>query len=427
MKTYKHTFKLVAVFAALAVMFQACGGNDSGPKDLSIETIMVGGSDLNGATSPSDVATDASITITFNSDIKAETANSSNIVLTQDYDDANVELNISVTGPTLTITPTTELGTGILYLFELKAGLQNTDDQPIGQTSRTFTTAGNFAPTGMIANWTFEDTADDVAGSYNPTANGVVDITYTASRNAEAGKAATFNGNTSIIEIPGADALINTNDFSLSFWVKTNSDGHVDANGNPAGHFVMGLGAFFGLQFEIGGAYDFAKFAIQYEFGPSATGESGAEDMWFPVEATDASNGGWQGWDFAKSLSASEMEGYLKDNWTHVTYVYSSTEKSGKLYYNGELMKSFDFDLWPEGDDKTTVVGLTYAGQEPDVVNELAFGFVHSRAGTMWDNEPWGGYDIPTANHFKGQLDDIKIYQKVLTETEIQLMYASEN
>lgn len=427
MKTYKHTFKVVAVFAALAVMFQACGSSDSGPKDLSIDAITVGGEDLNGATSPNDVATDASVTITFNSEIKAETANSSNITLTQDYDDSAVELDISVSGKTLTVTPVSELGTGILYLVELKAGLTNTDDQPIGQTSRTFTTTGNFAPSGMIANWTFEDTSDDVAGSYNPTANGVVDITYTASRNAEAGKAATFNGNTSIIEIPGADALINSSDFTLSFWFKTNSDGHVDANGNPAGHFVMGLGAFHGLQFEIGGAYDFAKFAIQYEFGAAAEAESGAEDMWFPVEATDASNGGWQGWDFAKSLTASEMEAYLKDSWTHVTYVYSSTEKSGKLYYDGELMKSFDFDLWPEGDAKTTVVGLTYAGEEPDVVNELALGFVHSRAGTMWDQEPWGGYDNATANHFKGQLDDIKIYHKVLTETEIQLMYDSEN
>ncbi len=90
-------------------------------------------------------------------------------------------------------------------------------------------------------------------------------------------------------------------------------------------------------------------------------------------------------------------------------------------------MKSFDFDLWPEEDVKSTVTGMTYAGEEPDVVNELAFGFIHSRAGTMWDNEPWGGYDFTTANHFKGELDDVKIYHKVLTETEIQLMYDSES
>jgi hypothetical protein len=70
---------------------------------------------------------------------------------------------------------------------------------------------------------------------------------------------------------------------------------------------------------------------------------------------------------------------------------------------------------------------MTYAGQEPDVVNDLAFGFIQSREGTMWDAEPWGGYDFETANHFKGQLDDVKIYHKALTETEIQLMYDSES
>jgi hypothetical protein len=96
------------------------------------------------------------------------------------------------------------------------------------------------------------------------------------------------------------------------------------------------------------------------------------------------------------------------------------------LYYDGEKMKSFSFNLWPEGDAKRTVTGMKYGGVAPAFVNELAFGFIHSRAGTEWDNEPWGGYDFPTANHFRGQLDDIKIYHKVLTPTEIQLMYDSE-
>jgi hypothetical protein len=44
----------------------------------------------------------------------------------------------------------------------------------------------------------------------------------------------------------------------------------------------------------------------------------------------------------------------------------------------------------------------------------------------MWDSEPWGGYDFPDANHFKGQLDDIKIFHKVVTATEVSLMYESE-
>jgi hypothetical protein len=422
MKTKRTILKSMMVLALFAFTFQACD-KENGPTDLNIESMTVSGLDLNGAVSPDDVPSDATISITFNSDIKVETATASNITLVQDYNDENIELSIAVDGPLLTVSPVTTLGNGALYRFQISAGLLNTDDQPLTQTSRTFTTAGTFSPPGMIAHYTFEDTAEDIVGNYDPSRSAVVDITYTSSRNTAAGKAATFNGNTSIIEIPNGDMLMNTNDFTMSFWVKTNSDGHVDANGNPAGHFVMGLGAFFGFQYEIFGGYDGSKFAFQYEF---ANGETGAEDMWFPSEATDANNGGWQGWDYARSLTVEQMQGYLKDTWTHVTYVYDSADKKGSLYFNGEIMKSFDFDLWPDGDAKTTVTGLKYAGSEPDVVNELALGFIHSRAGTMWDAEPWGGYDFTTANHFKGQLDDLKIYHKVLSETEIQLMYASE-
>ena len=89
-------------------------------------------------------------------------------------------------------------------------------------------------------------------------------------------------------------------------------------------------------------------------------------------------------------------------------------------------MKSFDFDLWPAGDVKRGVTGLKYNGTAPEVVNELAFGFIQSRAGLLWDTEPWGGYDFPTSNHFKGQLDDVRVWNKVLTGDEILLLYNSE-
>ncbi len=415
----KNKIALLTFLTALvlgAVVFHGCKKDDE-PADLKLSALTAGTIDLNGATSPTDVPVDVAFTATFTANIDPASATAANITLTQDYDNANIPVQIAVASNVITITPQSALGNGTLYKLEFKGGLLSTDAKPLTDLTRTFTTFGTFSPAGMIAHWTFEDNANDVVGNFNPSANGVVAITYTASRNAAAGKAATFNGTTSIIEIPNGDQLINTHDFSLSFWVKTNSTG-IDH-----GHFVMGLGAFYGLQFEIFGAYDGAKFAIQYEF---ADGTTGAEDMWFPSDATDNTNGGWQGWDFAKSIPAADMMALLKDNWLHVTYVYDATAKKGTLYYNGEKMKSFDFNLWPEGDAKTTTVGLKYAGQEPDVVNELAFGFIHSRAGTMWDSEPWGGYDFPGANHFKGQLDDVKIFHKAITPTEVQLMYNSE-
>ena len=168
--------------------------------------------------------------------------------------------------------------------------------------------------------------------------------------------AATFNGTTSIIEIPNGDALMNSNDFTICFWVKTDSEGHLDASGNPRS-FCYGSRSIFGFQYEAGG-YDGSKFAIQYQL---ADGSTASDDMWFPYDAqmlqmVDARL------DFAKPVNRTNAA-YLKDTWTHITFVHHSDSKKSSLYFNGELMKSYDFNLWPDDDPKKTVTGLKYGGQ----------------------------------------------------------------
>lgn len=421
--TTKHSSFAMLGAILIASTFLASCKKDSGPKDLNVVSIMAGTIDLNGAVSPNNVPLNPTITVEFTTRINPTTATAANIRLVQDYNSAEVPLTITVDGNTLTIAPTSGLGGGTLHRLTIGAGLLSVEDQPLTEITRTFTTLGTFLPAGIVARWTFEDSAQDVVGTFDPLPTGVVGITYSASKSTALGKAANFNGTTSIIEVPNGDVLMNASNFTISFWVKATSAGQVDGGGNPKGHFVMGLGAFFGFQYEIFGGYDGAKFAIRYGL---ADGSTASEDMWFPSLATDASSGGWQGWDFAKSLTAEQMQAKIKDNWYHVTYTYNQANRTGTLYYDGEKMKSFSFNLWPEGDAKRTVTGMKYGGTAPDVVNELAFGFIQSRAGTMWDAEPWGGYDQVTANHFRGQLDDVKIYHKVLTPAEILLMYNSE-
>lgn len=415
MKTKTAFIRISLTFVMILFIINSCSKDE--PVPLKLVSLTAGSIDLNGATSPNNVPVNPVITATFNTNVDPATATSSTITLVQNYDGTNIELNISVDGKTITISPKSDLGHGTLYQITITEGLKSKDGEPLVSLTRSFTTEGTFVPSGQVAHWGFEDNANDDVGTWSASANGVVDITYVNSRNAAAGKAASFNGTTSIIEIPNADQLINTHDFTISFWVKTNSAD------KTSGHFVLGLGAFYGIQYEIFGGYDGAKFAIRYEL---ADGTTTSEDMWFPANATDNTNGGWQGWDFAKPVPAEQMIAMLKDNWLHVVYTYNSAEKKGTLYYNGEKMKSFDFDLWPDDDPKRTVVGLKYGGVAPEVVNELAFGFIQSRAGTLWDSESWGGYDFPGANHFKGLLDDVRIFHKTLTATEINLMYNSE-
>jgi hypothetical protein len=119
------------------------------------------------------------------------------------------------------------------------------------------------------------------------------------------------------------------------------------------------------------------------------------------------------------------MNTVIKDKWAHYVFVYHAETRQGIIYLNGERIKEQDFDLWPEGDNKRFTTGLSYRGTAPEVVNELALGFIQSRAGTLWDAEPWGGYDFTGANHFHGLMDDLIIYHKALTAAEIGLMYNS--
>ncbi|MBU94265.1 MAG: hypothetical protein CL669_01580, partial [Balneola sp.] len=225
MKTKLNNSRYVITFAMLLMLLQACDNNNSEPVNLNIETMTINGEDLNGIESPENISTNPEIVVTFNSDIKPETATESNIKLIQDYDEEEIEIEISVLGPTLTVVPKISLGNGTLYRFQISANLLNLDEQSLTATTRTFTTMGTFSPPGIIAHYTFEGIPDDIQNDFDPLVTGVIDIDYTRSRNENAGLAATFNGTSSIIEIPNGDALMNSNDFTICFWVKTDSEG----------------------------------------------------------------------------------------------------------------------------------------------------------------------------------------------------------
>ena len=406
----KHVFfSLLLGTLLISAVIHSCKKDE--PKPLALDSIVAGTIDLNGAVSPTNVPVNPTITATFNVSVDPATATATNITLVQDYDDAPITLDITVADKVITITPTADLGPGTLYQLSFTAGLKSTDGLALTAVQRTFTTEGAFSPAGAIAHFTFEDNANDIIGAYDPLTADIIDITYTDSRNAAAGKAATFNGTTSLIEVPNGNTLINSADFSIAFWVKTNS---TDKTG---GHFVLGCAGSKGLQYEMFGGYDGAKFGIQYEF---ADHSSDSEDMWFPSLA-DVS---WQGWTFAKSLTIAEMTALLKDKWLNVAFTFNGTTKVAALYYNGEKMKSFDFNLWPAGDKKKTAIGLKYAGTE--LGNKLALGFIQGRDNRII-SDSWADYaSVDATNHFKGQLDDIRIWHKVISANEILLIYNSE-
>lgn len=416
----KHWFKATALLLSgvLLLGFASCNNDDDdNPKALSLSALTAGSIDLNGATAPNDVPINPAITATFSTGVDAATATSANITLKRDYDNTTIPLNITTSGSTVTITPSEGLASGALHKLTLGAGLKSTDGATLGTAvERTFSTDGFFAPSGMVAYWDFNGDGMDKIDSYD--VSDAIDIAYVDSRKAAAGKAASFNGTTSIMEVPGADQLMNTKDFTLSLWAKAEPVGH--------GQFVLGLAAFHGFQFELSGGFDKLIMPVQFDFGDGTSGTGG--NLEYNGDGQTKDNGGWRGTIFNKEDA--NLAAKLENKWFHFVYVYNSQTKIRSMFLNGEKVIAQDHNLWFDDDGnpypERGITGLKYNGTPPETLPELAFGFIHSRGGTLWDNEPWGGYEFPDANHFKGQLDDVRIFHKPLSEAEIQLMYSSE-
>ncbi len=264
----------------------------------------------------------------------------------------------------------------------------------------------------MVAYFPLDGSAEDIQGAYNPPAENVVAITYVDARNAEAGQAAQFNGTTSVIEIPDADDFLEGDDFSISFWV--------NAADSEDGHFVMGLAGFYGFQFEIAPDWNSVKMAMRYD----APGGPFSEDSWFNGSGETRDNTGWQGWTVHEQLTNSVGDTYFRDQWAHVVVTYNAETKINSMYINGDLVKQHDFNLWPDDASQQDVTGVTYEGNPAN--NSLALGFFQGRDNpTVTDD--WADPTNPENKHFEGMLDDIRIFEVPLTETEVELIYNAEN
>jgi hypothetical protein len=370
---------------------------------------MLGGNiDLNGATSPNNVPANPTIVATFSVAVNPASVTNA-ITLVRDYDTKNIDLTVTVSGSTITIVPVAGLGNGTLYSLNFTGAITSTDGQALAALKRTFTTVGTFVPDGMVA---YYSTAVDVLNHYNPMVGGVIDLTYAASYSAAAGMSAKFNGTSTLIRIPKGDSLMLANDFTIAFWIFADTT-------SRKGQFTMGVAGWYGFQFEIFGAYDGCKLAAQYAF---EDGTSGSEDLWFAGDGVTKDNGGWKGWTFCKDLKTSGgVKFLLGSKWAYVTCRYKSDTKLATMYINGEKMKEQDYNLYDP--PKTTITGLKYNGAVGN--NTFVFGFIQDKENpTIAD--PWAQYENPANNHFKGQLDNVRIFHKALTEKEIQMMYDSE-
>lgn len=421
MKTMKYSFLCLAI----ASLFASCG---SDPDPLTVSSITAVGtsfadgstitSDLNGSSSAEGVALNATITATLDRMPTAASASDTNVKISTASGD--VDAAVSLSGSTITIDPTNDFERGILYTLSLN-NLVSEDEGALGSLSRTFTTEGRAAVVvpnadAQEAYWTFDGHTAESNNTYS-TAN-EIEVTYTEDRFGQGTSCLSFDGDETLVEIDNGSALMATSDLTLSFWIK--SDGSdVNENDETRGQFVMGLGAWNGFQFEIFGNYGGCKLAASWEI---AEGLGAAQDIWWSTEG----NLGWMGWTYDHDVSmAGGLAAVIKDQWAHVLISYDSGTKISTMYINGILRKSQDYNLYGEEHGLFGAVGMKYNGNDAPG-DRLALGFIQGTENRIVTDDWANPVGFPDNNHFKGQMDDLRIFHASFSQADAETLYNAE-
>jgi len=231
----------------------------------------------------------------------------------------------------------------------------------------------------LVASWTFSGNANDVSGNGHngtlktgwvgpygaPAVDGATLPVLVADRYGVANSAYTFN-NGAYVEVP-YDNTLRPSNFTICAWIKPD----MASNGN----YIFSLDRWNGYKFQLqGGNLPFLTVM-------TTTGDHDQDD------------GG-----AAVTLGV----------WTQV--VASYTNGTEKFYINGALVKTANIT----GDPTALVSPPPLA-----IGNELpksAYNFTDPNS----PNAYYGG------NYFMGSIDDVHLYNKVLSDTEVKSLYTME-
>lgn len=216
---------------------------------------------------------------------------------------------------------------------------------------------------GLVAYYCFDDPAN-LGKDCSPNGNdGTKEGEVTAAAGLIGG-AASFGGyfTPGAIHIPNSSSLQFTNDATISFAVNLTGFDGMDAWGNYANY---------GAHSAIAKSHDRVGFAINVGGNEAGLG-------------TGVASYEWSG---AGNSVASDTWPYETGQWRHFAYVFSNSSHTAKLYANGNLV--FTLDTFNQSFDSANTQDL-YLGKFSD----------------MW---------FP----LNGQLDEVRIYNRALTEPEI--------
>lgn len=284
--------------------------------------------------------------------------------------------------PSLKITGITESTT---YYWRIDA--TNTKGISTGETW-SFRTSKTI-PKGIIGHWSFDDTEGiQVTDSTSYLNHGILGLDDDNSSIRTAGKKkngldfSTADVSSYVVSVPHEDQLyLDKNSFTISFWMKANATMLPQDNNSSA--YLLCKGSI-------------TKNAVTKATGKRFDIEFKNKQFRFAIDDDNDANGG--GKDELQAIATS----FFNDEWVYVTVIRDVENKKLKLYQNGMLFKE---------------VAIVKANAGIGEVSSLVIGNI-------------GEYEfLSTANQsapYRGMLDELKMYNYVLTDTEIMTEFYTD-
>ncbi|MDW3192269.1 MAG: Ig-like domain-containing protein [Cytophagales bacterium] len=430
MKYLKFTF---FGFVAVGLVSLMSCNDDDGPTDIALVSLNASGTsladgttvsvDLNGATSAVDVPPDAIITAEFSADIDATSVNTTNITLSTDEGEA--AFTATVSGATVTLTPSGNLVQGTLYTLTISAEVQSTGGLPTIAATRTFTTSGTApAQVPQEASLVFYVDFNGEVQDANNHAALVSDVTLGTDRFGNLSSAAEFNGTSNYAAFDYANDL-NSESHTISYWLKFPASAEYDTHVRTSGYVTFALGGFEGYLHEWGrfdccdNTFDFLKYVTSHNNAGTASD--------FASEFLELKGENRQGDNIDEINNLRWLEDEVGE-WMLVTTSYDAATKTKTIYINGA--QYIEITLVPTDDGSFDLSGIAVNGDAIGT-NENNNNNLYLGAGLpFWGNVTSGDAIAPVRgdlNHaFKGSMDDFRIFNVALTDAEVEELYNAE-
>lgn len=284
--------------------------------------------------------------------------------LTGSSNTSGVTYSWSPGGVTSSSMQVTSAGTYTLQVTDPTSGCMARSTVSVTSTITTPLITTAIPSGSLMAHWPFDGNAADLSGNAN---HGVVSNAIPAfDRFGNPGRAYYFDGTTSRIDVPHSSTIDMTsgNDYTMAFWIKISS-GNVDAIPISKTYYGSWNGYMFLVNSTNGGYCNGAGIFSYYV-------AAGMYD----------------------DACANNLIGNDPNNWYFITGQYKSSTNQTLLYVNGVLQSDI--------------------GQS---------------SGTLSNSNPlaFGTLNVAAEGFFKGYLDDIRFYKRLLTQNEINALYNAPN